>query len=241
MSSKYLTLEVLIGTDVPHVAIVRLNRPKVFNAMSMQFFREFKSVVDELSLDGQVRAIVIDSSGKHFSAGLDLRDQENIALFNSSELEIGRRALFLRSQVRVMQDAFTSLERCVKPIICATNGLCIGAGVDLMSACDIRYCAQDSKFSIKEVELALAADLGTLQRFPKIVGNDSIVRELAFTGRMFDSAEALKIGFVGAVYPTKEAVLKAALKTAQDIATKSPVSYRIHFLTYFIEINLFSW
>ena len=109
-------------------------------------------------------------------------------------------------------------------MIAAIHGYCIGAGVDLASACDIRICAKDTKFTIKEVDIGLAADIGTLQRFQKVVGNESWARELAYTARFFNHEEALQRGFVSSIHENKEEVLKQALALAQVIAAKSPVA-----------------
>ncbi len=123
-----------------------------------------------------------------------------------------------------MQESFTAIEKCPQPVIAAVHSACIGGGVDLLCACDIRYASKDSFFSIKEVDVGLAADVGTLQRMPKIVGNEGFVRELAYTARRFDAKEAFERGFITRVLECKDATLKAALETAEVIASKSPVA-----------------
>lgn len=138
--------------------------------------------------------------------------------------DVARRALSLRRLIAAYQDSFSAIERCAKPVIAAIHGACIGGGVDMVSAADIRVCASDAYFSIKEVELGLAADVGTLQRLPRVVGNDSWVRELALTGRNFPSDEALRFGFVSAVLPDAAALRAHALALATKIASHSPVA-----------------
>lgn len=114
--------------------------------------------------------------------------------------------------------------KCQKPVIACVHGFCVGGGVDLMTACDIRYCTQDAWYSVKEVDIGLAADIGTLQRFPKIVGNDSLVRELVYTARKFTSEEANKLGLVSKIVPDYDALMKAGFELAKEIASKSPVA-----------------
>lgn len=138
-----------------------------------------------------------------------------------------RRAMVMTHWIQEFQDALTQMERCHKPVVAAVHNVAYGLAVDLLSAVDIRYAAEDVRFSIREVDAGLAADIGTLQRFPKIVGNDSWVRELAFTGREFDAKEALQYGFISKIVPGgKDAVFAEAIKTATILAEKSPVALR---------------
>lgn len=139
-----------------------------------------------------------------------------------------RRAMLMTAWIREFQDALTQMEKCHKPVIAAVHNVAYGLAVDLLSAVDVRFAADDVRFSVKEVDAGLAADIGTLQRFPKIVGNDSWVRELTYTGREFDAKEALQHGFVSKIVPGgKEAVFKEAIKTATIMAEKSPVALRL--------------
>lgn len=136
----------------------------------------------------------------------------------------GRKAFLLRDLVLGMQSAFTSIEECLQPVICCINGGCIGGGVDLVTACDIRYCTIDAYLSVKEVDLGLCADIGTLQRLPKIVSSHSDVKEWCLTGRKISSEEALSSGLVSRVFKNKEEMIQHALTTAKVIASKSPVA-----------------
>ena len=135
-----------------------------------------------------------------------------------------RRGLRIEPSIALPQESFTAIEKCRVPVIAAIHGACIGAGIDMSTACDVRYCSKDAYFSIREVAVGLAADVGTLQRLPKVVGNDSIVRELAYTARDFSSAEAKDAGLVSAVFPTRDAMMEAAIALARAIAARSPIA-----------------
>ncbi|KAJ3130352.1 putative enoyl CoA hydratase [Nowakowskiella sp. JEL0407] len=123
-----------------------------------------------------------------------------------------------------MQNGFTAIEKCKFPVIAAVHGACVGGGVDLISACDIRYCTSDAIFSVKEVDLAIPADMGTLQRLPKITGNHSLVREWCFTGKTFTASDAMNVGLVSRIFESKEKMFEEAMKTAIEIGSKSPVA-----------------
>ncbi|XP_048732727.1 delta(3,5)-Delta(2,4)-dienoyl-CoA isomerase, mitochondrial-like [Ostrea edulis] len=206
------------------VVQVEINRPKKMNAMNQAFWRDCRECFQRLSTDQDCRVVVLSGSGKIFTAGLDLTDIGDIASFTNPNMDVSRKAFLIRNKIKDLQESFTVIEKCSKPVISAVHSACIGGGVDMTSACDIRYCTSDAWFQIKEVDIGLAADLGTLQRFPKIVGNDSLVRELCYTARKFFSDEAKQIGFVSRVFPDKEAMMEGALETASVIATKSPVA-----------------
>ncbi|XP_063999013.1 delta(3,5)-Delta(2,4)-dienoyl-CoA isomerase, mitochondrial [Pogoniulus pusillus] len=167
--------------------------------------------------------MVLSGAGKVFTTGLDLLEMGPELLAGEQE-DAALRAWALRHKVLQYQEAFSVLEKCPKPVIAAVHGACVGAGVDLISACDIRYCAQGSWFQIKEVDIGLAADVGTLQRLPEIVGNQSLVKELAFTARKMPAPEALSCGLVSRVLPDNVALLEAALEVASEITSKSPVA-----------------
>lgn len=138
--------------------------------------------------------------------------------------DVGRKALEICDSIQMLQDSFSVIENLDKPVIAVVHGACIGGGVDLSSACDIRYASEDARISIREVDVAITADLGTLQRMPKVVGNASWIRELAYTARWADSQECLRHGFFSRVFPTREVALEEALRTASIIAEKSPVA-----------------
>ncbi|CAG8615237.1 14241_t:CDS:10 [Funneliformis caledonium] len=201
---------------------VEFNRPAKLNAFDQTSWRELHDCFKQIAIDSEVRAVVISGNGKVFTAGIDLNQ-----LFSTSNDNEGkdspRSSFYIRKSMIVLQESISSLELCDKPVIAAIHNGCIGAGVDLITACDIRYCSQDAFFSVK-IDLGLAADIGTLQRFPKVVGNNSLVRELCLTGRNFSSTEALDIGLVNKIFQTKEETLTEALKTARIIASKSPIA-----------------
>ncbi|OCF33453.1 delta(3,5)-Delta(2,4)-dienoyl-CoA isomerase [Kwoniella heveanensis BCC8398] len=186
-------------------------------------WKELRAIVHAISSDPNVRAVVLSSAlEKTFTAGLDLNAQIEL---KQPALDPARKALQLRDHVLDFQDAISSLEQCRQPIVCALFGTSVGLAVDIASACDVRLAADDTTFGILEVNVGLAADIGTLQRFPKIVGNESLARELALTGRKFDAKEALDIGFVSKVVPGgRKGVIDAAVETTKTIASKSPVA-----------------
>jgi len=208
-----------------HVLHVEINRPKKLNAMNSDFWIEWQAVFESAAEDSDVRAIVCSASGeKMFSAGIDLA-QLSGELGNVMALDdIGRKALMLKKMVLRLQKPFNVMADCPKPIIAATHGGCIGGAIDLLSAVDIRYASACSWYTIKEVDVGLAADLGTLQRFPKIIGNDSMARELALSARNFDAQEALQIGFISKIFENKQATVDAALAMAKTLSEKSPVA-----------------
>jgi delta(3,5)-delta(2,4)-dienoyl-CoA isomerase len=142
----------------------------------------------------------------------------------SPELDTSRKAVALNRIIANFQESFTVIEKCPKPVIAAIHGACIGAGVDLICACDMRYCTQDAWFQIKEVDIGIVADVGTLQRLPKIVGNDSLVRELCFTARVLKAKESQEFGLVSKMFADKEAMLIGTLEVAALIASKSPIA-----------------
>lgn len=206
-----------------HVLHVEINRPEKRNAMNKAFWREMVECFNKIARDADCRAVVISGRGTMFSAGIDLTDLAP-DLFQSSEKDVARNSWHLRYLISSYQETFNVIEKCPKPVIAAIHGGCIGAGVDLITACDIRYCAQNAYFQVKEVDMGLAADVGTLQRLPRVIGNQSLVNELAFTARKMLADEALSSGLVSRMFPDKEAMFDAALTLAAEISTKSPVA-----------------
>jgi len=189
--------------------------------LSGEAWDEIRDFFGAVANDGAVRVVLLTGEGSLFCSGVDF------AAFNPATFtgeDVGHTALRIRRLGRSWQDAFSNVERCGKVVIACVHGSCIGAGVELISAADVRFCTADAVFALKEVDLGLAADVGGLQRFPKIVGNQSLVRELAFSGRNFTAAEALPFGLVSRVCPSREDMLRAALELAQMIAAKSPVA-----------------
>ncbi|XP_006901175.1 PREDICTED: delta(3,5)-Delta(2,4)-dienoyl-CoA isomerase, mitochondrial [Elephantulus edwardii] len=206
-----------------HVLHVQLNRPEKRNAMNRAFWREMVECFNTIAQDSECRAVVISGAGKMFTAGIDLVDMASDLLQPQGD-DVARRSWYIRNLITRYQETFNVLEKCPKPVISAIHGGCIGAGVDFITACDIRYCTQDAFFEVKEVDIGLAADMGTLQRLPRIIGNQSLVNELAYTCRKMMADEALSSGLVSRMFPDKEAMLDAAFAVAAEIASKSPVA-----------------
>ncbi|KAG1727017.1 Delta2-dienoyl-CoA-isomerase [Suillus lakei] len=220
LESKYIR----ISSPAPHVLLLELNRQPV-NAFSTEFWKEFGCTFDALSRHpDDIRAVVLSSAfPKVFTAGIDF--QGLMKLGANDAMDPARRAFLTRDHILDIQHAIAAPERCPIPVIAAVHGIVIGLGIDIISACDVRYAASDARFSIKEVDMGLAADVGTLAHLPKITGNHSLARELAYTGRTFSSDEADKLGLVSRIVEGgRDAVVAEALQLAKDIASKSPVA-----------------
>ena len=212
-----------------NVAQVTLLGPGKGNAMGPAFWAEMPVVFGELDADPEVRAIVLAGSGKHFCFGLDLLSMGGSlpsvdGSGSGNEASAGPRAKF-HTELKRLQASISAVADCRTPTIAAIQGWCIGGGVDLISAVDIRYASADAKFSVREVKLAIVADVGSLARLPYII-SDGHLRELALTGKDIDAARAEKIGLVNEVYPDPEAALAAAHATAAEIAANSPLTVR---------------
>ncbi|MGD1283234.1 crotonase/enoyl-CoA hydratase family protein [Mycobacterium seoulense] len=206
-----------------HVAQVTLIGPGKGNAMGPAFWSEMPELFAALDADPEVRAIVLTGSGKNFSYGLDVPAMGgSFTPLLSGDALAGPRAVFHR-EIKRMQGAITAVADCRTPTIASVHGWCIGGGVDLISAVDIRYASADAKFSVREVKLAIVADVGSLARLPMILG-DGHLRELALTGKDIDAARAEKIGLVNHVYDDAEAALAAAHATAAEIAANPPLT-----------------
>lgn len=204
------------------VATLWLDRPEARNAMGPELFTDLPVVMQDLGSDDAVRAIVIAARGEAFSVGLDLKAYGPALMSGFSE-EGETSAQQTVEAARHMQAAMSAPAECPKPVIAAIHGYCIGAGVDLITACDIRVAAADTILSVRETRMAMVADLGTLQRLPRII-DPGWVAELAFTGRDFDAAEAREMGLVSHVYGDAETTLKAAHDLAAEIAAQSPAA-----------------
>ena len=221
-----MSYEALAVEIKDHVAQVTLLGPGKGNAMGPAFWKELPVVFAELDADPEVRAIVITGSGKHFSFGLDLIAMGgNLPGVGGQSDGSARPRTKFHTMVKEMQDSITAVADCRTPTIAAIHGWCIGGGVDLISAVDIRYASADAKFSVREVKLAIVADVGSLARLPYIL-SDGHLRELALTGKDIDAARAEKIGLVNDVLPDPEACLAAAHATAAEIAANSPLAVR---------------
>jgi enoyl-CoA hydratase len=203
-----------------HVAHLVLNRPEAMNTMHPRFWRELDQVLTELHAGTQARALVISSTGKHFSAGMALETFGGAVQLDDRSPE-GRAAIF--DLLTDMQATFSKLEALRIPVIAAIQGGCIGGAVDMVSACCLRYATADAFFCIQEINIGMVADVGTLQRLPKLMPL-GVVKELAYTGRRLPAAQALGYGLVNQVFDTPEALLAGALQTAREIAAKPPVA-----------------
>lgn len=220
--SQYKTLAVSVPKEC--VYMVQLNRPEKLNAMNGIMWHEFKDCFNKLAVEPECRTIVLSAAGKLFCAGIDLHDMMKLGQNLGEHDDVARKCKILEQLIKDYQESFTSLEKCPKPVIVAVHGACIGAGVDMICAADIRYCNSDAWFQIKEVDMGMAADVGTLQRLPKIIGSDSLVRELVYTARKFTASEALQHGLVSRVFDNKESLLEKSIQLASEIASKSPVA-----------------
>lgn len=225
---KEMKLET-INTDCNELGIasVVLNRPKRGNAFDMQMWSDFRSSFAMIESDSSVKVVVLTGSSESsaFSTGMDLEVFKSMGSMTTKESCAGRRSEGLYKLIQYLQDAISMPEKCSVPVIAQISGHCIGGAIDLITACDLRYCTEDSKFSIKETDLAMVADIGTLQRLPKLIG-DQRCRELAYTGRTITGIEAKQIGLVLECFKTKEELTNHVSSVAKDIASKSPLAIR---------------
>ncbi len=205
-----------------HVAFVSLNRPEKRNAMDLGFWDAMIPLFEDLDLDRSVRSIVLSGRGKGFCSGLDLTSLAEIPVMDLSHQTSANR-MDLVSYVKKWQEALTVVERCRKPVIAAVHGVCIGGGLDLISACDIRLATENAVFSLREVAMAMVADLGSLQRLPLIIGQ-GLTRELAFTARDVSAQEALDMRLINRMYSDQESLMAGAKEMAEMIASRSPLA-----------------
>ncbi|WP_419816751.1 crotonase/enoyl-CoA hydratase family protein [Glacieibacterium sp.] len=203
------------------VATVTMIRPQALNTMNQAFWTEIIEIFGAIDADPGIRAVVVASTGKHFTAGLDLAWAG--ATLGGPPGDAGRAREAFRRHVKHMQDSFTVVDRCRVPVIAVVHGGCIGGGVDFVTACDMRVGTADCFFTIQEINIAIVADVGTLQRIPHLLPQ-GIVRELAYTGRRFPAEEAARYGFLNRVAADHDAALAAAHELARDIAAKSPLA-----------------
>jgi enoyl-CoA hydratase len=206
-----------------HVATLWLDRVEARNAMGSALWRDLPRAADAVSSNPEVRVLVIAAKGPHFTVGLDLKELGGSLVGSSQGAPSRAAAAALTFQaVRTMQDSVTAIAELPIPVIAAVQGYCIGGGVDLIAACDIRVCAEDAVFSVREAKVAIVADLGSLQRLPRIVSAGHVA-ELAFTGKDIDAKRAAAIGLVNSVH---EDVMSAAYALAREIAANSPLAVR---------------
>ncbi|MGC3834440.1 crotonase/enoyl-CoA hydratase family protein [Moritella viscosa] len=219
IESSYNTFTLTVESSVAHL---QFSRPDKLNSMNLDFWREFPAAIAALSMTDDLRVLVISAQGPHFCAGMDLEVFQSPDNFPMGK-EKARVSEAMRRFIMQLQQVFTDIEQLRIPVLTAIQGGCIGGALDLIAASDMRYCTQDAFFTIKEVELGITADLGTLQRLPSILPQ-GIVRELAYTGRNFSAAEADKFGLVNQVFETQEAMLDGVLQIASQIAAHSPLA-----------------
>ena len=216
----YSCFEVDISDAVAHV---RLSRPDELNAMNADFWRELPEIVTGISDDASARVVVISSTGRHFSAGMDLSVFTGGGLGAHGGGEAGRRQANVRTHNQVLQWSFTALEKARVPVLAAVQGGAVGAGVDLATACDMRYATADAFFCVQDINIGMTADVGTLQRLGKVVG-EGFAREMAYTGRRVPASRAYEVGLVQEVYADQESMLEGVLDSAREIAEKSPLA-----------------
>jgi enoyl-CoA hydratase len=218
-------------SESDHVAHIQLNRPDQLNSMIPEFWTELPEIVRSISAEGRARAIVISSTGKHFCAGMDLsvftggggtaeRDRSSDS---QRSTELGRKRAQLRETALQLQGTFTALEKARMPVLAAVHGGCIGGAVDLVTACDLRYASADAFFVVQEINIGMTADVGTLQRLPKLVP-DGIAREMAYFGSRLPAQRAYEVGLVNEVFDDHDALVAGTLERAAQIASKSPLA-----------------
>ncbi|MDH3752355.1 MAG: crotonase/enoyl-CoA hydratase family protein [Acidimicrobiia bacterium] len=215
----YDCFDVSIESRIAHIV---LKRGDALNTMIPAFWRELPEIVNGISDDGAARAIVLSSTGRHFCAGMDL------AVFGAGGLpgdavEPGRKNANMRMQALHLQETFTCLERARMPVLAAIQGGCVGGAVDMVTACDMRYATADAWFCIQEINIGMTADVGTLQRLPKLIP-EGIARELAYTGARMPAARAREVGLVNDVFDDHDDMLDGVMGVAAEIAAKSPLA-----------------
>ena len=210
------------AVEIKHqIAHVVLNRPEKRNSMNQDFWQEFPAIIEDIDNNARARVIVISSTGPHFSAGLDL------TMFSSADTadkpHKNQRAVASYNHILHMQESFNVLENARIPVIAAIQGGAFGGGVDLATACDMRYATEDAFLVVQEINIALTADVGTFPRLVKLIP-EGIVRELAYTGRKLGAQEARQVGLVNQVYPDQQSMLEGVMDIAAEIASKAPAA-----------------
>ena len=222
MSTQEKTYEAFVIERTNGVAEVILSGPGKGNAMGPAFFRELPEVFADLDRDDDVRVVVLRGKGGIFSYGLDLKAMAPTLMPLISSDSLAKERTQLLRLIGDWQRGFDLVERCSKPVIAAIAGPCIGGGMDLASAADVRLCSRDARFSVREVKVAIVADMGSLQRLPRIIGHGN-TRELAYTGKDIDADRALRIGLVNNVLEDEKALLERATEMARQIAENPPL------------------
>ncbi len=207
-----------------HVAQVSINRPEKANALNNQSWEELNRVFEELDRNPEARVVILKGEGKHFCSGIDVSLLMELNRGNQADCE-GRKREYLRQIILDLQAPIKAIEDCRKPVIAAIHNGCIGAAVDIISACDMRYATHDAFITAKEIDMGMVADLGTLQRLPKIIP-DGIAREMVYTGRKVSGEEAKTFGLVNDCFEQRGQMLDEVMEIARQIAGKSPLSIR---------------
>jgi len=207
-----------------HVAHVILSRGKELNTMTKAFWSELPHLIDDIANNGDARVILLSAKGKHFCAGMDLANfSEGEIQKDGIDANLGRKNEATYRITKDLQYTISCLEKARMPVIAAIHGACIGGGVDMISACDLRYASKDAFFCVQEINIGLVADVGTLQRLPHIIP-EGIVRELAFTGRRFSAKEAFEYGLINSIFDTQDQMIDHVKSVADEIASKSPLA-----------------
>ena len=222
MTSKYESFNLAIENNIANII---LSRPEQLNSMSRKFWVELPEILEEVNRNSEIRVLIISSTGKHFCAGMDLSAFDNgvANIPKEKRPDNARIGEALYRSAKELQEYISKLEKIRVPVIAAIHGGCIGGAVDLVTACDIRLATTDAFFCIQEINIGMAADVGTLQRLPRIIP-DSKMRELAYTGRRMLADEAKESGLVSDVYNSPEEMVNAAKEMANEIAKKSPIA-----------------
>ncbi|OHD72218.1 MAG: enoyl-CoA hydratase [Spirochaetes bacterium RBG_16_49_21] len=209
----------------PPIARVYLNRPEKKNAMNAPAWSELIPIMEELDEDESIRSVIIAGKGSDFCAGIDLTGMAQTTPELMNKEQSGGIKLELYRKILKMQDGLTCIERCRKPVIAAVHGRCIGAGLDLITACDVRVCSHDAQFSLREAAVGFVADMGVLQRIVPIVGQ-GITRELAFTAKFISAARAKEILLVNEVFQNQDELIKGAERMAVEMSENSPLGVK---------------